>query len=214
MEPIIIEHRGFIDKYIGDGIMALFSGSADDAVQAGINMIKRLSEYNQRRIKYSCSPIKIGIGINTGLLMLGTVGGHNRMDGTVISDAVNLASRIESLTKTYASSLLISHETFSHLENLNNYDIREMGSVLVKGKSQSVTVYEVFNGDTPSLREGKHKTRELFAKALIDYEARNFIAAAAGFAECIQQVPHDTASKLYFKRCQQFLDKSQSSIPN
>src|ERR687886_1812196 len=94
MEPVINENHGFIDKYIGDAIMALFSGEADHAVKAGIAMMHRLVEYNQYCARAGCAQIQIGIGINTGSLMLGTVGGPNRMDGTVISDAVNLASRV------------------------------------------------------------------------------------------------------------------------
>ncbi|MCZ0900498.1 adenylate/guanylate cyclase domain-containing protein, partial [Microcoleus sp. HI-ES] len=104
MEPVINENNGFIDKYIGDAIMALFSGEADNAVKAGIAMLHRLAEYNEYCANAGCAPIQIGIGINTGSLMLGTVGGPNRMDGTVISDAVNLASRVESLTKNYGVS--------------------------------------------------------------------------------------------------------------
>ncbi len=138
MEPLIVENRGFIDKYIGDAIMALFSGGADDAVKAGIAMLHLLAEYNRHRLKSGYIPIMIGIGINTGSLMLGTVGGHNRMDSTVISDAVNLASRIEGLTKNYGVSLLITHETFLRLTNPADYAFRLIGRVKVKGKSDMV----------------------------------------------------------------------------
>ena len=149
MEPVINQNNGFIDKYIGDAIMALFSGDANNAVNAGIAMLNRLLEYNQNRANSGYAPIKIGIGINTGSLMLGTVGGQNRMDGTVISDAVNLASRVESLTKNYGVSLLITQETFLRLENPSEYAIRTLDRVKVKGKSESVTVYEVFDADRP-----------------------------------------------------------------
>ncbi len=98
MEPAIEKNNGFIDKYIGDAIMALFGGTADDAVKAGIKMLQLLNEYNTTRQRPERPPISIGIGINTGSLILGIVGGSNRISGTVISDAVNLASRIESLT--------------------------------------------------------------------------------------------------------------------
>ncbi|HEY9834409.1 MAG TPA: adenylate/guanylate cyclase domain-containing protein, partial [Stenomitos sp.] len=119
MEPAILENQGFIDKYIGDGIMALFSKGADHALKAAISMLKRLTKYNQGRAKAGYIPIQVGIGINTGSLMLGTVGGYSRMDSTVISDTVNLASRIEGLTKDYRVSLLISHHTFSQLHDAN-----------------------------------------------------------------------------------------------
>lgn len=94
MAPIIAQHHGFIDKYIGDAIMALFPTDAEEALNASIAMLKTLTTYNKILQKNNLAPINIGIGLNTGRLMLGTVGGKNRMDGTVISDAVNLASRI------------------------------------------------------------------------------------------------------------------------
>ena len=101
MEPSIRAYHGFVDKFIGDAIMALFPTNAQDAVQAAVDMLQALFEYNQDRSKVHYDPIRVGIGINTGALMLGTVGGQSRMDGTVISDAVNLASRIESMTGVY-----------------------------------------------------------------------------------------------------------------
>ncbi len=121
MEPIIRQYDGFIDKYIGDAIMALFC-QVDDAVQAGIGMLKALTDYNTTRGCPERPPIKIGI--NTGLLRLGTVGAQNRMDSTVISDAVNLASRVEQLTKTYGSSLLITKRTYMRLTDPSQYHIR------------------------------------------------------------------------------------------
>lgn len=146
MEPIINRHGGFIDKYIGDAIMALFDGDSDDAVAAAINMIQELERFNQRRLLENLDPIDIGIGLNTGLLILGTVGGINRMDGTVISDAVNIASRIESLTKEFGSRLLISGSTFSSLKYPEHYSIRELERVKLKGKSQDALIYEVLTG--------------------------------------------------------------------
>ncbi|MGL5060012.1 MAG: adenylate/guanylate cyclase domain-containing protein, partial [Microcoleus sp.] len=160
MEPTIIENNGFIDKYIGDAIMALFGYNASDAVDAGITMLQRLEGYNQRRINDGFAPIKIGIGINTGILMLGTVGGTTRMDSTVISDAVNLASRVESLTKSYGVSMLITQNTFLKL-NVNEkpkYAIRNIGRVRVKGKSDLVTIHEVFDADPPAVKDGKLET--------------------------------------------------------
>jgi PAS domain S-box-containing protein len=202
MEPIINENNGFIDKYIGDAIMALFSGEADNAVKAGIAMLHRLVEYNQYCTNSGCALIQIGIGINTGTLMLGTVGGQNRMDGTVISDAVNLASRVESLTKNYGVSLLITQETYSRLENPSQYAIRTLDTVKVKGKSEAVTVYEVFDADGLEIKEGKLATLELFAEALAIYSEGNFAEAARLFSECWRHNQGDRAAKIYWERCQ------------
>ncbi|MGK7923458.1 MAG: AAA family ATPase [Trichodesmium sp.] len=200
MEPAILENQGFIDKYIGDAIMALFSGDADNAVKAGISMLKRLNKYNQERINSGEPPIGIGVGINTGLLMLGTVGGKNRMDGTVISDAVNLAARVESLTKNYGVSLLITEQTFSRLTQPSNYAIRSVDTVKVKGKSQEVTVYEVFDTDPPEVKEGKLKTLENFTEAISLYKSGQSLEAGRLFAECLKVSPSDQVAKIYLQR--------------
>jgi signal transduction histidine kinase/class 3 adenylate cyclase/CheY-like chemotaxis protein len=203
MEPAIIQNNGFIDKYIGDAIMALFSGSADDAVKAGITMLQLLTEYNKTRERPGRSPIRIGIGINTGSLMLGTVGGKNRMDSTAISDAVNLASRIEDLTKSYGVSLLISHHTFMQLQHCLDYAIRLTAQVKVKGKSEIVSVFEVFDADPPELKEGKLMTKTEFEQALVLYYMQKFGEAAQLFQYCYRINPMDKVAQIYLERCQQ-----------
>ena len=202
MEPAITENQGFIDKYIGDAIMALFSSEADSAVKAGISMLHRLVSYNQFRSQSGYIPIKIGIGINTGSLMLGTVGGQNRMDGTVISDAVNLASRVEGLTKNYGVALLITDQTYSRLKNPADYAIRTIDTVTVKGKSEAVTVYEVFEADRPQVKEGKLAALQIFAEALSLYNEGNFAEAGRLFADCLRFNKGDGVAQIYFDRCQ------------
>jgi class 3 adenylate cyclase/FixJ family two-component response regulator len=205
MEPGIIENQGFIDKYIGDAIMALFGHSAVDAVKAGISMLHSLDDYNQYRINAGYVPIKIGIGINTGSLMLGTVGATNRMDSTVIGDAVNLASRVESLTKSYGVSMLITQNTFLKLIAQNTaYATRSIGRVRVKGKSDLVTIHEVFETDKPEVKEGKLATLPMFAEALYWYSLNKQIEAAQLFDECLQKNPLDQVAQNYLERCQNF----------
>jgi PAS domain S-box-containing protein len=199
MEPAIAENNGFIDKYIGDAIMALFDGCADNAVKAGIAMLEQLNEYNTTRITPDRPLLQIGIGINTGSLMLGTVGGQNRMDSTVISDAVNLASRIENLTKEYGVSMLITHNTFIQLEEV--YDLRLIDRVKVKGKSKMITVYEVFAADLPELRQKKLDTKTIFEQALVLYHTNRFIEATILFSECMQHNPADNVAQIYMQRC-------------
>ena len=208
MESSVVANRGFIDKYIGDAIMALFSGNADDAVNAGIAMLKNLAEYNQIRAQSGDTPIKIGIGINTGSLMLGTVGGRNRMDGTVISDAVNLASRLESLTKEYKVSLLISHQTLARLDNPTEYSLRFIEQVKVKGKSKAVGVFEVFDGDEPQIKEGKLATKGIFEEGLFFYHQQCFSEAEQRFADVLKLNPADQVAQIYLERC--YLKKSNN----
>jgi len=201
MEPVILENHGFIDKYIGDAIMALFSGNADDAVNAGVGMLQSIVEYNQHRANSGYPPIKIGIGINTGSLMLGTIGGHSRMDSTVISDAVNLASRLENLTKTYGVSLLISYHTFASLSDPMQYKMRLIDRVKVKGKSKEVAVFEVFDGDPPEMRQAKLETIKIFEEGLLLYYRNSIDKAAQIFADCLRQNPADPVARIYLDRC-------------
>ena len=199
MEPAITQNFGFIDKYIGDAIMALFDGSADDAVKAGIAMLEELNEYNISRNRPDCPPLQIGIGINTGSLMLGTVGGQSRMDSTVISDAVNLASRVENLTKEYGVSMLITQNTFIELNDI--YDLRLIDRVTVKGKSRIVTIYEVFAADPPELKKKKLETKTIFEQALVFYNSDRFVEASRLFSACLQINPSDRVAQIYMQRC-------------
>ena len=121
MEPVISRHHGIIDKYIGDTIMALFEKGADEAVSGAIAMLERLGYYNAGRDRAGYEPINVGIGLNTGVVMIGTVGGINRMDSTVIGDAVNLTSRMEEATKTYHAPLIISQNTLYDLVDPKKY---------------------------------------------------------------------------------------------
>jgi len=201
MEPAITSNNGFIDKYIGDAIMALFSDFADDAVKAGIAMLNILTNYNEDRQRVGYVPIQIGIGINSGSLMLGTVGGKSRMDSTVISDAVNLASRIEGLTKDYSVPLLISHQTLERLRNPADYAIRIVDKVQVKGKSQYVVVYEVFDADPAEIRSAKLANLPVYTEAMLLCERKQFREAGKLFEECLRTNPSDQVARIYLKRC-------------
>ncbi|MEW6495006.1 MAG: ATP-binding protein, partial [Cyanobacteriota bacterium] len=213
MEAAIIENQGFIDKYIGDAIMALFSGNADEAVNAGIAMLHRLAEYNQHRANCGYAPIKIGIGINTGSLMLGTVGGENRMDGTVMGDTVNLASRLEELTKEYGVSLLISQHTLSRLHNPIAYSLRFIDHVKVKGKSKAVAVFEVFDGDEPEIKAVKLATKTQFEEGVFLYHRQAFGEAVKQFEAVLSLNPKDKVAQLYRDRCQsQASDSSYTDL--
>ncbi|NES74450.1 MULTISPECIES: adenylate/guanylate cyclase domain-containing protein [Okeania] len=173
MEPQIQKYGGFIDKYIGDAIMALFPNSADDAVQGAIAMLEQLKTYNSERQQRNLKPIRIGIGLHTGTLILGTVGGFGCMDGTVLGDAVNLSSRVEGLTKTYGVSLLITDKTWQGLKNSLAYDLRFIDRVRAKGKAKAVSLFEIFSADPPELRDAKIATKEKFERTVL-YFIKNY----------------------------------------
>lgn len=143
MGPIIRRNGGFVDKYMGDGIMALFPGSPQSALTAALGLREELVRYNQDRKKSGYDPISIGIGLHTGQLMVGTIGEEGRMDSTVISDAVNLASRMEGLTKVYGEDILVSQAVVEGFDPTQRDRFRFLGQEKVKGKSEPVGVYGV-----------------------------------------------------------------------
>jgi class 3 adenylate cyclase/HAMP domain-containing protein len=195
--PVIRANNGFIDKYIGDAIMALFPHTADDAVAAALGMFEKLDAYNERRVAKGYEPIRIGLGLHTGSLMLGIIGEHERMEGTVISDNVNFASRLEGLTKHYGASVLISEMTYSSLKNPERYLTRNLGKVRVKGKSEPITIYEVLDPLPRDIKAMRIKTRDVFEKGIILYQQKRFAEAIVKFAKILAVDKNDKAVLFY-----------------
>jgi class 3 adenylate cyclase len=204
MGPLVRDNHGYIDKYIGDAIMALFDHSADDAVRTSVQMLEALREYNEGRLRAGYEPIRIGIGINTGMMMLGTLGEADRMEGSVISDAVNLAARLEGLTKLYRTPLLVSEATRSRLTP-DAFRMRLIDKVAVKGKEESVLIHEVLDAEAPEEREVKLGTLDAFNEGWELYQNQHFKRANAQFQECLEQAPDDTVAALYVERCEALL---------
>lgn len=142
--PIIREHNGFVDKYIGDAIMALFE-NADDAIMAGREIYKQIVLNPETAKELNVSSINIGVGIHSGMARIGIVGENERMSGTVISNTVNLSSRLESLTKRYAAAMLISKDTLDRLSDPDSLNTRYLGMIQVAGVNEVKAVYEVLD---------------------------------------------------------------------
>ena len=198
--PLIMRHSGFIDKYLGDGIMALFPRSSD-AVEASVHVMEEMKSYNKHRQNSGYEPVQIGIGIHTGALILGTVGFRKRMEATVISDVVNIASRIESLTKVFGAQIIISGDVLLSLGDKDRYAHRFLGRASVKGKRNTVPVFEILDGQSEAAREGKLRTADIFEKALAGYLGNQFERAALLFKAVLEVNPQDKASALYYKKC-------------
>jgi class 3 adenylate cyclase len=207
MEPVIRENNGFIDKFIGDSIMALFYVKVDDAIDAAIQMRSTLEKFNLDRIDQGKPTIDSGIGIHTGNLMLGVVGGEGRMDGTVISDAVNLASRLEGLTKIYRTSIIISEDTLIKLENPSKYNFRFLDIARVKGKKEAVYVFEVLDGEPEEVKNLKIETKGLFGKGIDLYKNKKFEEALEVFSQVVKINQLDSVAAFYINRCKRNITK-------
>jgi hemerythrin-like metal-binding protein len=204
MEPLISVNDGIVDKFIGDAIMAIFPRDANDALTCALQMQKQLRLYNAGRSRAGYAPIRIGIGLNTGIAMVGTVGGYNRMDGTVISDAVNMASRIEGMTKTYNAGILLSENTYHNLApHLQRY-VRFLDRTSVKGKKHAQNVYEAFGYRPDEERDAMLENTEMFEEAVAHYYHGDINASRDLLMKCASADYEDGPVELYLNRCVNF----------
>ncbi|MGK5093738.1 adenylate/guanylate cyclase domain-containing protein [Deltaproteobacteria bacterium TL4] len=204
----IEQNLGFIDKFIGDAIMAVFDipdaselVKAACAVDAAIGMQNALTVYNQHRMKTGYSPIQTGIGIHIGNVVIGTVGTQSRMDTTVLGDTVNLAVCLEALSKQYNGAILISYEIISLLNNSWNYQFRELDLVRVNGRRQPVGVYEIFDNDPPERQHLKKRSAHWIRKGLLTIQNCEWQAAISLFEKALQIFPEDVVAQQHIQRC-------------
>jgi len=200
---------GILDKYIGDAIMAIFGApfpadkDADNAVQAAIGMMQKLTEFNLYRSKQGDDAIDIGIGIATGEVILGNIGSEKRMDYTVIGDTVNLASRLEGANKHYSTRLLINETTKLTLKD--DYTLREVDRIRVKGKTQPVVVYEVLDYHSDESFPAMQEMLSIYNEAVNLYQNQQWSEALVLFKQALQLNPDDGPSKVYISRCPQLI---------
>jgi class 3 adenylate cyclase len=211
--PVIGENGGFVDKYIGDAILALYPQGcgADMAVRSAIDIQQRILEYNNHRAKMGYRPLQMGIGIHTGPLMIGVVGIYGRMQNTVISDTVNLASRIETMTKAFNVSMAISGQTFKKLADPGSYKYRYLGPVKVRGDSRPVEVFEILDGINPETMEKKMETNRFFEEGMMCFRHKSYSEAREKFSRVLEILPDDGASVFYLENCEARLKVTEKS---
>ena len=210
MAPAVQDNHGFIDKYIGDAMMALFAGEPQDSLRAAIAMNQALSDLNDELQKEGGEAISMGIGIHSGDLILGTVGEEHRMETTVISDTVNVASRIEGMTKIYGVNILITHDILQSLPAEHSFLSRKIDSVLAKGKTKPVDIYEVYNTDKAELRQLKSKTKPKLLRGMELYYDGKVQFALEVFQSIMSENPNDQVVTLWIKRCHENIDAVDS----
>lgn len=192
--PIIRRHGGFIDKYVGDGIMAIFPGRVDDAVRCALDMILEIRKLNLEREKDGLQAIATGTGIHCGTMMMGTIGEAKRMQTTVIADSVNLASRLENMTKETGALLLISRDVYNRLEDSDAFMTRFIGTTFFKGKEEKIGVFEVFDQDPGNSRQSKAASRKQFEAAVALVTENRKSEAKVAFEKILTENPADRAT--------------------
>ena len=203
--PEIRDRNGLIIKFMGDGIMAVFPDGVDNAVQAAIAQLKKLQEYNQILRSTGWVPVKIGIGIHWGHMMVGIVGEEGRMSADALSNNVNLTSRLEGLTKFYGVSLLISESAFKCLKNPHKYQIRFLDRASVKGRDEPINLYEVLDGEVNYIRELKLKTQVDFTLGLEYYRLGELVSAKDYFEKVLAVNSSDKTAQLYLERIDELM---------
>jgi len=210
MTRVVLDHEGVIDKYIGDAIMAFWGAPlpnhnhAYDSITSALEMVDALAAFNRRNERLKNPVISVGIGINSGEVTVGNMGSERRFDYTVIGDNVNLASRLEGLTKAYGVSIIVGESTYEATREYKNFLFRELDRVQVKGKKQRVRIFQVI----PKHEQARMSViLQPFADALDSYYRGAWGDAVELFSDILDKMPGDGPSLLIRERCVLFIKR-------
>lgn len=209
----IYENGGQINKYMGDGMMVLFGlqqessiNPSEQSIQAALEMLEALTQVNTYLQSSFQEQFKVGIGIDFGDVIVGEVGFNQKKEFTALGDTVNIASRIEELTKTYHSKIIVSSSVLSEIENETILS-RKLDFVRVKGKEKPVSIYEIYNADPPEIRAKKQELDSPYHQGLYFYYQKEWEKALSMFEQCQQIYPEDQPTKIYIARCKEYREQ-------
>ena len=210
MGPVIRNNSGFINQYLGDAIMAIFPGNAADALKAAVEMQIKMFDFNHKRNIEGRRMVQIGIGLHTGPLIMGIIGDADRMDAATLSDTVNIAARLEGLTKYYKAGILVSDDAIRYMSFPDSFHLRYLGRVQLKGKKAPVGVHECFSGNMQQDLDHKLTTLALFNDGIEYYVTKSFDKAGDAFKRIIEIHPGDLTAKLFLNNANHYM---QSGVP-
>ena len=205
MGPIVRKNGGFIMQYLGDGFMALFTEGSQGALSASVEMHRALQQYNKERALKKRLPVHIGVGMQSGKLIMGITGDNERLDAAIISDTVNTAARIEGLSKHFGTSILLTQECKANLTDPSEFDFRYLGRVQPKGKMKPIDLYECINGDAEDLQNHKLSNLKTFDDAMTLFLDKEFAMAAVTFQQIFKSNIKDQPAKLFLNRAAQLI---------
>lgn len=197
--PGIREHQGFINHFLGDGFIALFKSNPESAIQASEKMYDALKQLNESRKANGEVEISFGLGLHTGKVMLGIIGDQERTDANVLSDAVNLASRLEGLTRVFNTTGIVSQETYELVKSNPYMKFRFLGKVKVKGRNEGLGIYEILNIESGEAFNKKLQSLEFYNQGLDDYFQKRFTEAAMNLRKTLDINPNDISAKRYLQ---------------
>jgi adenylate cyclase len=212
MTQVVFEESGYLDKYIGDAIMAFWNAPKevadhpDRAMRTAVIMQRRMTALNERWSATDPNhvPLSVRIGVHTGEVVVGNVGGEDRFDYSAIGDAVNLAARLEPANKTYDTLNMVSSVTLEAASG--EYRVRELDLIAVKGKEAPVLVYELLELGGVELDEAKETALARYGEGMVAYKAHDWSSAKQSFEAAVQACPSDGPSLLYIRRCAENID--------
>jgi signal transduction histidine kinase/class 3 adenylate cyclase/ligand-binding sensor domain-containing protein/ActR/RegA family two-component response regulator len=200
MGPIIQKNNGFVNQYLGDGIMAIFPNKPDDAIKAAVEMLEDVKKMNKESGAQKDHALRVGIGLHTGPLIMGIIGDANRTDPATIADTVNISSRLEGLNKHFRTNLIVSADSIDQNKGNHEFNFRYLGEVRLKGKKALIGIHECFDGDHKSLRIHKIQTKPEFENGLTFYYKGDFEKSKKVFTHIYNQNTEDTVAQFFMEK--------------
>jgi class 3 adenylate cyclase len=208
---VVDERQGVIDKFLGDGVLCIFEGadSAERAVTCGVKMLSTVASLNRDEARSGEETVRIGIGLHTGPVILGTIGASDRMDSTVLGLTVNLAKRLEEVTKPLGVDMLISDQVANQLSGGHDHKLRRIGEASLKGCSEQVSMIEVYDQDPPEVRDLKNRTEPFMGEGIKLFKTGRFETALSKFQVAQDIYPQDLPLQFLIHSVRNTLDKGK-----
>lgn len=220
MTVTVFENNGTLDKFIGDAVMAVWGnvssrGVAEDAkacARAAVAMRRELRALNEKWASQGIAPFRIGIGLNHGDVLVGNIGSQEKADPTVIGDAVNLASRLEALTRTYSVDILVGASAAELIRD--EFDLRSVALVQVKGKTKPVELFTLIGAKAGPRDEELLRRLETYEAGFRKFRERDFTGAKILFSQFLEFYPEDALARMYLERCLEYEEQPPDAAWN